>query len=43
VLLLSDVVGHADAGRHALGGRGGQNYLRVSGSTPTVRQAASAP
>ena len=35
VLLLSDVVGHADAGATLSVDGVGQNYLRVSGSTAT--------
>ena len=38
VLLLSDVVGHADAGSTLSVDGVGQNYLRVSGSTPTGAQ-----
>ena len=38
VLLLSNVVGHADAGATLSVDGVGQNYLRVSGSTPTGAQ-----
>ena len=40
VLLLSDVVGDADPGATLSVDGVGQNYLRVSGTTPTGRRAA---